>query len=930
MKPTDRLKTLKRLLDDYPGGRWYRANLHVHGRGNDPGAIVDAAISAEITLIAIADHNTFRFVRPVQDEIKKRGDTNLIVLPGIEITLQEGAHVIAIFDEDFDENQQRLFLGAMGLPHDGSEGNVVRDDKTASQVLSDITNKGITVVPHPYTENIGLFHKARKMPTKLAWLETGNIGLTQIAVDKLQYVDFDTSGHWQNRYVIASTLKETIETIETTDYSLAPIPPGEAQTPEQIENGAGWLKMGRRSVQGLRQITCEPKTRVSIDKPTQVKPNAILGLTVRGGFFDGLEIAFSPDMTCIFGENHSGKTAIFDFIGFALGRDLQILKTEEREDELRTLLRRLEAILQPGGEVELYVVFNGQPHIFTRDYTPEYGPSLEVLRIVNPPQAFKFDEQEDQLIPVNWEEAALQPEIYPQGHVGLLRKSYETQLSLIDDLAGLATSRNQKEAIRTQLTENAQELTDLYEEKETVAGRVGTLKALEERLSGLKKPLEDTDHDQWQKTSTIITTLSARVQEVADATEDEGPETLLADWEIAKLDFKEEDVTQVTILRSLIKTIEDYNKTVKLIGAQLFTALTTLRDETQPSFSKWHEEFSEHNRTLAQRLRREGHDSPEQLLSQIGITQQELSQIKDEDIPKLKDLDIKIGSLQEIRTRLLVSYYQVCDEIQQERESKIQTLNEFLQPNMDITLETPDTKTYEQLLNEIYHEISSTERKIHKREEQLRLVAYSVPPRPLAQVLENEGVLFVGEEERTLKDLSGITDNTQQVLCTLPGLIKSFNKLQVFDPQPIPKIRVKREGMDKFADLTTELSPGEQSAAILAIALTVRDVPLIIDQPEDELGTSYIVNRIVPKLLSAKGGRQVILITHNANIPVLADAEYLVKVRNDPLESQSRCTIEIEGTFSDLGVCDKVLELEGGERAFQIRQYRYAVPRITQ
>ena len=104
-------------------------------------------------------------------------------------------------------------------------------------------------------------------------------------------------------------------------------------------------------------------------------------------------------------------------------------------------------------------------------------------------------------------------------------------------------------------------------------------------------------------------------------------------------------------------------------------------------------------------------------------------------------------------------------------------------------------------------------------------------------------------------------------------------------------------------------------------------MPLIIDQPEDELGYSYIVNKIVPKILEAKRERQVMLISHNANIPVLADAEYLVKIRNDPVASQSKCTIEESGTFAHETMCDKLLELEGGERAFQIRQYRYAIPR---
>jgi DNA repair ATPase RecN len=928
VKPAERLKTLKKMLDDYPGGRWYRANLHVHSRGNDPAALVDATIKAEISLLAIVDHNTFRFVKLVQDEARKRSDANLVILPGIEITLQEGAHIIAIFDEDFDEDKQKMFLGALKLPLEGSERDAVRD-KGCSQVLADISDmKGITLVPHPFSDDIGFLDRARKMPTKMAWLETGNIGLIQITDEKVRYIDFDDSGHWHNRYILASTPEKVVA---KTDYSLAPLPPSEAQTPAQIENGAVWLKMGRRSVQGLRQITCEPRTRVSIEKPKQIKSNTILGLTVRGGFFDGLEISFSHDITCIFGENHSGKTAIFDFISFALGRDLQILKASEREDELKTLLRRLDAILKPGGEVDLYFLLNGQPHCFSRTYTPEYGQDANVIGINSFPEAFMLDETDDQLILVNWEDAALKPEIYPQGHVGLLRKSYESQLSLIDDLAGLAGLRNQKETIITQLTINAEELADLYEQKEVVTGRVGALKGLQEHLTDIKKPLQDTDHDQWQRTSSVISSLKSKVQDIKTSIEGMDAQSLLSNWEIQIPSFRKEDIVEVNIVNSLIGITEKYNKAVRLLAAQLFTTLSSLDSETQPLFSKWNEDFAAHKGKLAQQLRRAGFDSPEQLLAEISRIEVEIEQIKSEDIPRSEILGTQIENLSKQRDELLESYYQICDRIQEERESKIETLNEFLKPDITISLEEADIKAYIDLLNEIYKDISSTERKIHRRDEQLRLVAHSISPRELGRALENEGIAELSDgEETTLCALSGITENTQQVLCTLPGFIKSFDKLQVFDPQPIPLIRVKREGMDKFANLTTELSPGEQSAAILAIALTARDVPLIIDQPEDEIGSSYIVNKIVPKMLNAKRDRQVIIISHIANIPVLADAEYLVKVRNDPQESQSRCTVEIEGTFSDLEVCDKVLELEGGERAFKIRQYRYAVPRLTQ
>lgn len=69
--PKSRLDTLKGFQESLPGSNWHKVNLHVHASGQDPGMIVDAAIRTGLTLVAITDHNTFKFVRPVQNAASK-------------------------------------------------------------------------------------------------------------------------------------------------------------------------------------------------------------------------------------------------------------------------------------------------------------------------------------------------------------------------------------------------------------------------------------------------------------------------------------------------------------------------------------------------------------------------------------------------------------------------------------------------------------------------------------------------------------------------------------------------------------------------------------------------------------------------------------------------------------------------------------------
>jgi len=922
----NRLEYLRKFSGTCQGADWHRVNLHVHASGQDPDEIVDSALRAGISLIAVTEHNTFRFVKSIQEAALRRAGSGLVVLPGIEITLEEGAHIIAIFEADFDESKQSHFIGMLKLPVEASTKDAVKD-KTCSEVLTDITDaRGITVVPHPFSSDIGFLDKARKIPTKMDWLESGNIGLIQIHDDKVKFISFDDDGKWQNRYVLSSS---PTSLVSATDYCLAPLVPGEAHAADEIENGAIWLKLGNRTVRGLRQVTCEPRTCISKDSPCDSKAYKLLGLTVESGFFDGLELGFSPDFTCIIGENHSGKTAIFDFISFALGRDLSVLSIDDRGEELDILLRRLNAILQPNGKVDLYLTRNGRSYCVSRTFIPEYDRKTgKVIGIQSSPEVLVYDPDKDELVPVDFQEIAVLPEIYTQGHVGILRKNVVSQLSLIDDLAGLAGHRKDREELREQLRINAEALAGQYDQREGVAGTVGSLKQLNQDLKDNEKHLEATGNTLWQASATLINNVKDRIESMEESLSDRAKEALKKKWEISRLDFDETKVALQDLLRSISGAVDTYNKSIDSVIQQLEDSVETLKKDCSPLFDRWDKEFAAHKDLVSQTLRKQGFDSPEQLLNKVENLRSEINRIEREDLPRLRGILNEISTLEKVRNTLLGQLKSTSQIIAQTRNSKIAELNQTVGPDITISLERPDPQGYIELLKEVCADIASKDRRIQRRDEQLAQVGTLVRPSELVEAILNDGIFKKPDgKSTTLVEACDITQNTQEVLCTIKGESRTLHKLQVFEPEPAPKITVRREGTDRFADLMTELSPGEQSSTILALALMARDVPLIIDQPEDELGYGYIVNKIVPKILKAKKDRQVILISHNANIPVLADAEFLVKIRNDPIASQSKCTIEESGTFAQETICDKMLELEGGERAFQVRQYRYAIPR---
>lgn len=106
----------------------------------------------------------------------------------------------------------------------------------------------------------------------------------------------------------------------------------------------------------------------------------------------------------------------------------------------------------------------------------------------------------------------------------------------------------------------------------------------------------------------------------------------------------------------------------------------------------------------------------------------------------------------------------------------------------------------------------------------------------------------------------------------------------------------------------------------MTFILSQAGCPLLLDQPEDDLDNRLVCDLVVEKIKAIKEKRQVIVITHNANIPVIGDSEYIIT-----MDSNSRFLKEhSEGMVEDAVVRNDICEImEGGEDAFNKRAIRY-------
>ncbi|MBI1983894.1 MAG: phosphoesterase, partial [Acidobacteria bacterium] len=123
-----------------------------------------------------------------------------------------------------------------------------------------------------------------------------------------------------------------------------------------------------------------------------------------------------------------------------------------------------------------------------------------------------------------------------------------------------------------------------------------------------------------------------------------------------------------------------------------------------------------------------------------------------------------------------------------------------------------------------------------------------------------------------------------------------------------------------------DLSTGQKATAVLLLLLLESDAPLIVDQPEDDLDNRFITEGIVPRMRDEKQRRQFIFSTHNANIPVLGDAELIVglSASGEAEHGHARIAPEHMGSIDARPVRELVEEiLEGGKEAFEMRRRKY-------
>jgi ABC-type lipoprotein export system ATPase subunit len=123
-----------------------------------------------------------------------------------------------------------------------------------------------------------------------------------------------------------------------------------------------------------------------------------------------------------------------------------------------------------------------------------------------------------------------------------------------------------------------------------------------------------------------------------------------------------------------------------------------------------------------------------------------------------------------------------------------------------------------------------------------------------------------------------------------------------------------------------QLSPGERGALLLVFYLLVDkdDIPLVIDQPEENLDNESVYKILVPCIKQAKEFRQVVIVTHNPNLAVVCDADQVIYAEMD--KPGGNRILYTSGAIENPEINKHIVDvLEGTRPAFDVRDAKYRI-----
>ncbi|BAL23490.1 TrlF family AAA-like ATPase [Azoarcus sp. KH32C] len=857
----------------------YRGAEHGLGEQDYNRALLDKCLELDIKVVGIADHGSVASVDMLRQTLQPHG---IVVFPGFEIASNDKAHFVCLFAEDTSSQQLERYLGTLDLldPTDG----VLPSTLSSAHLIEKVEQLGGFIYAAHCTNERGLL----KLRQNHVW-QMPKLRAAQIpgSIEDLRGIEDDFY-----RKAFLNKLNDY-----RRERPMAVINAKDVAKPEDLEDPGAtcWIKMTRPSFAAFKVAFLDPGSRVRLNSDRVQDPiGRILRMSVSGGYLDGVEVTFSDHLNTVIGGRGTGKSTLLECLRYVLdipprGKQAQKLHQEILKENLGKSTGRVELEVESSSQ-------NGKRYRISRRYG-EYP----IVRDV--------DGNVSTLHPRD-----LLPgiDIYGQNEIFELAQDDASRLKLLDRFLPQDDDYAQRSAeLHKRLKENQSRLVKVLSDFDDLKAEVERLPKLEEQLQGFKSlgiqeklsktPLLVRERQIAERASEELQRLREGVATLRDSLPDLA---FISDKALTGLP----DTEQLLPMRALLEALQQN------FSRHLDTMETELRESDgrfQSLMVQWKASLQTHEVELEKALRSlpsmAGKSGPE-----VGVAYQRLMQ----DIERIKPLKTRLGNFENLRANEEQARRNLLAELSDLRGQRI------------AALQTAAKRLNRRLEGKLKVDIVAEADRTPLKRFLLGCNLEGVGERRLAWIDELDGVssLTLAQSIRQgaefIQASFELTPLVAEALARLqPSQLMELEALEL-DHRVDISLNVAHQGAAPVFRALDKLSTGQQCTAILHMLLLENVDPLIMDQPEDNLDNAFIAERIVSELREAKTSRQFLFATHNANIPVFGDAEWIGVFTAS--ENHGSLGVEAQGSIDVPAIRDQVASiLEGGRDAFIQRKEKY-------
>lgn len=868
-------------MSDYLGARWIRAALQVNpfaykGR-NEPSkryaseddynqALLEQCEALDIRVIAITDHWCVDTAIGLIAAAEARG---IIALPGFEANTSEGVHLLVLFEVGTPFAEINAAIGMCG----GTPGSSGTGTCGYGDVVDKVTERGALVIPaHVNVSPSGLLARESGQPLQrmIKHPLVNVLGITPSAANA------------QHQASILANRKPF-----ERQHPLAIIYADDVAGPNDLakEGASSWFKVSTEGLESLKLAVRTPMTRVSVVDPAGTPRALIRNLSWTGGFLDQVTIPLSDELTAFIGGPGTGKSTAIESLRYALG--IEPIGVAALADH-RALVKD---VLKTGTIVKVTVeTAKPTPHTYT------------IERLVNDVPVVR----DASGTVTNLKPADILPrvEIFGQHELAELANDPARVATMLQRFTGSDGPVPEHQETLVRLAENRAQLERQEAAKETLESELGDISRLEEQISQYDTtdvPGKLSAQQRLERDQAVLKEAADRIRGTRRALADLNDPQLVGDLTAAYENV--EGSPRNALIRRATAATSDLATSLAPIAAQVRRALDAAEQAVGSVQADWTAAVSEQRLEYNDVLRalHEQGLQPDKYVD----TKRALEALRAK-YPRRNKLDQEVATLKKARGELLGRLHDHEKEQTGKLHEAIRAANTatdgvvVVQPVPD-----PDRTHIKQLVIE-----------------KLAGAKGNITAAVDADTFSTRA--FVQAARQGVDGLAAYGIKGAQATNLLAAGEPLFRQLEELSVRLAVDVKLDvgfGTGLREYRSMG-QLSKGQKATALLLLLLSGSDAPLVIDQPEDDLDNRFVFNGVVANLRKLKGRRQIIVSTHNANVPVLGDAELIVTLEGDG--HHGKPAVDGIGSLDDKKIRSHAENiLEGGPDAFNARQHLY-------